>query len=119
MPGWLKVTLLIFGFLLVAAIPLARQFETGSIQGVITDPRGPVAGASVETRNLASGAVFRAESDAWGNYLFENLRPGPYSLLVEAPGHNSSWVPQVVVEGNRATNQDIHLNSPHPGFSGS
>jgi len=118
MPRWLKVTLLIFGFLLVAAIPLARQFETGSIQGVITDSRGPVAGASVETRNLASGAVFHAESDAGGNYLFENLRPGPYSLRVEAPGHDFLWIPRVIVEGNQVTIEDIHLNS-HSGFSGS
>jgi hypothetical protein len=118
MPRWLKVSLLIFGFLLVAAIPLARQFETGSIEGVITDSRGPVAGVSIETRNLASGDFFHAETDAGGNYLFKNLRPGPYSLWVEAPGHDSLWVPRVIVEGNQVTNEDIHLNS-HPGFLGS
>ncbi len=119
MPRWIKFTLLIFAFLLVAAIPLARQFETGSIEGSITDARGPVAGASVEARNLVSGDVFNAESDANGEYILEHLRPGQYSLWVEARGHDSLWVPRVVVEHGQAAREDVRLAQSRSGFSGS
>lgn len=119
MPRWLKLLLLAMAFLLVAAIPLARQLATGSIEGTVMDGRGPVVNASVEARNLVSGLVENTESDAGGHYVIERLRPGVYSLWVEAAGHDSVWIPKVVVEAGQSARQDVQLNQMRFGFSGS
>jgi hypothetical protein len=114
----LKFGLLILLLLLLASIPLAMQLETGSIEGVVRNDLGSVAKASVEARNVMSGAIFRTESDAVGNYKLENLRAARYSLWVGAPGHDSTWVRQVIVERGRATHTDVHLGKSPTSTSG-
>ena len=88
----LKYVLLIALVLLLAAIPLAMQRDTGRIDGVITDEHGPIAKVSVEARNTMSGDVFRGESDAAGHYKLASLPQGRYSLWVKAPEHDSQWI---------------------------
>lgn len=109
MPRWLKFTLLVVLFLLLASIPLARQFDTGSIEGVIMNDHGPVANASVEARHVMSGATFRVESDADGRYRLENLRPGRYSLWVRSNGYESMWIQEIVVERGQTARKDIRV----------
>jgi hypothetical protein len=109
MPRWLKFGLLIMLFLLLASIPLARQFDTGSIEGFITNDRGPVANASVEARNVMSGAIFRVESDMDGHYSLGNLRPGRYTLLVKASEYDSLWIPEIAVEPGQLVRKDMLL----------
>ena len=104
-----KYGLAIVILLLLASIPLAMQFETGSIEGVVTNEIGPIAKASVEARSMISGAAFRTQSDAVGHYKLEDLRAGRYSLWVQAFGHDSIWIRQVSVERGRTTHSDIHL----------
>jgi len=119
MPRWLKISVLAVAFLLLAAIPLARQFETGSIEGMITDTNGPLANASVEARSLLTGAVVNEQSDASGQYFLQHLQPGPYSLWIEARGHDSLWISRVVVEAHQTTRQDAYLNQSNPRYWGS
>jgi hypothetical protein len=84
------------------------------IQGIIMNDRGPVAGASLEARNVMSGAISRAESNAAGAYKVENLRAGRYSMWVQAAGHDSAWIREVIVERGRTTRHDIRLARIHP-----
>ena len=105
----LKYVLLIAAVLLLATIPLAMQRGGGTINGLITDEHGPVAKASLEARNVMSGTVFRVQSDATGHYQMESVPQGRYSLWVKAPGHDSVWIREIVVEQGRATRRDIHL----------
>lgn len=114
----LKFLLLAMAFLLLAAIPLARQFATGSIEGLITDNRGPILDASVEARNLASSLVITRQSDARGHYAVEHLLPGTYSLLFEAPGYDSVSIPRVVVQAGQTSAQNVQLNPSRAGWSG-
>ena len=118
----LKYTLMLGAFALLAAIPLAKQFSPleGSIDGSVTDDHGPILNASIEVRHLVGGAVIVVDSGAGGEYSVNNLRPGMYSLWVEAHGHDSLWVPQIVVEAGQTTRRDIHLerlqNRPAAGL---
>ena len=113
-----KYGLAIVILLLLASIPLAMQFETGSIEGVVTNEIGPIAKASVEARSVISGTAFRTESDAVGHYKLENLRGGRYSLWVQAVGHDSTWIREVSVERGRTTHGDIHLGKSPTSTSG-
>lgn len=111
----LKYALLIALVLLLAAIPLAMQRNSGKINGLITDERGPIAKASLEARNVMSGVVFRVHSDAAGLYKVESVPQGRYSLWVQAPGHDSVWIPEIIVEQGKATRRDIRLGKSPSG----
>jgi hypothetical protein len=109
MPRWSKYILLMLVLLLIGSIPMAMQYETGSIQGVITDNMVPVARATVEACDIMTGAVARTETNTIGNYRFEGLRPGRYSLWVYTLGPGSMWVREVIVERDHITRKDIDL----------
>ena len=109
MARWIKYALLSLLVLFLCAIPLAMQFETGSIEGTVGDDFGPVAYASVEANHMMTGAFSHTESDPAGNYKLENLHPGRYALWVQAQGHDSLWLREVIVERGRATHQDLML----------
>jgi hypothetical protein len=104
-----KYALLIILLLLLVSIPLAMQREAGTIEGLITNEIGPVAKASVEARNVVSGAFFRAESDVAGRYRLDHLPQGRYSLWVCAPAHDCVWIRQVPVDHDQTTYYDIRL----------
>ncbi len=109
MPKLIKYGLLLLLLLLIVSVPLAMQFESGAIEGLITNDKGTVAVASVEVRNVMSGASFHAESDSNGYYRIGHLKAGRYSLRVESPGHDSTWIPDLIVERNQTTHTDLHL----------
>jgi hypothetical protein len=113
MPRWYTYVLLILLLFVLASFPLAKQFEpeTGSIQGLISDQLGPLPQASVEARNLATGATLYAESDPAGLYILDNLHPGRYSLWVTARYHDSLWIQQIAVEHGQTVHHDIFLAS--------
>ena len=63
------------------------QSDRGTITGTVTDPTGAVlANASLEARNTATGATFRAASTATGNYNLAQMPTGTYTLTVSASG---------------------------------
>ncbi|HEX4275740.1 MAG TPA: TonB-dependent receptor [Bryobacteraceae bacterium] len=59
----------------------------GTITGTVSDPTGDaVANASVEAKNVDSGAMYPVASSATGNYTIGELPEGNYELTVAAPG---------------------------------
>jgi hypothetical protein len=72
--------------LLIATAAFA-QTDRGTITGTITDPAGAVIpSASVEARNVETGAVYQVATTATGNYALPQLPPGSYRLSVSVPG---------------------------------
>src|SRR5579871_2630766 len=87
------------GALLVVSFSSFAQTDRGTITGTVTDPAGAViAGASVEARNDATGAVYQAASSATGNYTVAQLPVGTYNLTVSAPGFRQLVRAGLVVE---------------------
>src|SRR4051794_12079675 len=69
------------------AIRLWGQSITSRIVGTVTDSSGAaIAGASVTARNVETNERSEARSEASGDYLLLNLKPGGYELEVDAPG---------------------------------
>ena len=106
----LKFGLILLMLLLLASIPMAMQLETGSIEGAIRSDYDPVSKATVEARGAGSEVAVRAESDPAGYYKLGRLRPGRYSIWVTAPGHDATWVRQVIVERGETVRSDIQFN---------
>jgi carboxypeptidase family protein len=68
--------------------PAAAQGETTSaIVGEVTDPSGAaIPGATVSITNRETGLRRTLKTDDEGRFNFPQLKPGPYSVRVEAPG---------------------------------
>jgi hypothetical protein len=62
----------------------------GRIKGTVTDPAGAVvANASVTATNEATGVKFVTTTEADGNYIFQQLPVGTYTIAVTAAGFKS------------------------------
>ncbi len=72
--------------LLITATLTAQDYR-GRIQGTVRDTSDAViAGASVTLRNINTGILAIRSTDQSGNYVFDLLEPGTWSVSVEHPG---------------------------------
>ncbi|SPE39621.1 TonB family protein [Candidatus Sulfopaludibacter sp. SbA3] len=87
-----------------AAEPTPPQVTRGALVGTVRDPSGAVIpGCTVVAANTEGSNQETAMTDAVGQYRFNNILAGPYSLEVHAPGFAAFKLPQVqVTAGNVA-----------------
>src|SRR5690349_14335873 len=72
---------------LMSAVPLSAQFDSGQISGFVRDPsQSSVANAGVVVTNEGNGERHRTTTNSSGYYVLPNLFVGSYSVEVEAPG---------------------------------
>jgi outer membrane receptor protein involved in Fe transport len=78
--------------LVVHSEALAQGITGSAVTGTVKDPDGgPIAEATVQLRNPATGQAFNAVSNAAGKFFFDNLPPGgPYQLTATAPGYTTT-----------------------------
>jgi hypothetical protein len=97
--------LAVFCFVLSIGQASAQSTVTGGIRGTVTDPQGAsVPNASVKITNIGTNKEDTQTSDSDGNYRFNNLQPGTYSLVVTTSGFAEFKREQVIVEvGNFTT----------------
>ncbi len=63
------------------------QTSMGRILGTVTDTTGAVIpGARIRITNTATGVVRTLTSTSAGEYVAPDLEPGPYSVVIDAPG---------------------------------
>jgi hypothetical protein len=85
-------------FFVVTCVALA-QTDRGTITGTVSDPAGAViAGASIQAKNVATGATYPAASSGTGNYTVAQLPAGTYDLTISAPGFKQYVRTGLVVE---------------------
>lgn len=66
---------------------LSAQIATGRITGRVTDSSGAVvSGATATLTGDSTGVAQTAQTGASGDYVFEAVNPGSYTLRVQAPG---------------------------------
>lgn len=105
------MVLVAMALVVAGAIPMLMQTSTGHIEGIVTDERGPVAGASIEAHHLLMGKSRRTSSDEQGMYHLDRLERGTYSLWITAVGHMSVEIPRVFVESDTPTRLNIRLGT--------
>ena len=72
--------------LLLSHVSFAQDYRA-KVQGVVTDSsQAVVGGAKVTLTNLNTGISATKETNAVGQYIFEFVEPGTYSLSAEQPG---------------------------------
>ena len=95
---------------MVAVSAMFAQRDLGTITGTITDPQGgAVANARVTIIEDATGLTYEAQTDQSGTYSRPLLKPGTYTVSVEAPGFRKSEQKGVIVNPGERTAANIGL----------
>jgi hypothetical protein len=95
---------LLFGSVLLAALPLCAQELLGGITGTVTDATGAVVpGANVTVRNLDTNLEVKITASVGGSFLAPNLPSGNYSVSISKEGFKTETHPAIVVQANRTT----------------
>ena len=85
--SWLVKGFLLAGSILLTAATAWTQVTTATFYGAVTDPTGGVIpGAAVTLVNEATGARMAKTTDASGEFVFDFVHVGSYTLRMEAPG---------------------------------
>ncbi len=94
---------------LFLSIPAIAQTALTSLHGTISDQTGAVVpGAHISIKSPDTGFSAERVSDVHGDYAFEQIRPGSYTVLAEAPGF-SSEKQAVELLVNQARSADFKL----------
>src|SRR5215469_10027194 len=84
--------------------------ESGSITGKISDTFGePVSGASIQGKNAATGAIYKATSKATGEYTLDGLPSGEYDLSARMTRMKNYVQEGIAVRTGQPARVDIRL----------
>ncbi|MGA8598396.1 MAG: TonB-dependent receptor, partial [Bryobacteraceae bacterium] len=108
---WLKVGLaIVVTAWFVCNLRLLAQVTSGNITGTVYDPTGAtVPKAVVTVHNLATGVENTTTTTGAGDYLFENLAVGTYTVTVTAAGFTKSEVQNVTVQLNQTITTNVTI----------
>ena len=109
---WSLIAILCCLALLSSSSLLAQVTANASLQGTIVDKTQAVIGnkAEVTITNKATGAVRTAKTNDSGEYRFESLQAGIYTLKVTAPGFSSAEAKDLEILVGRTATQNFTLN---------
>jgi hypothetical protein len=104
--------------LLIAGLPLLGQLPSGQLTGTIYDQAGArLDHAAVTVRNAATSAESATHPNDRGEYRFERLPVGKYSVRVSATGLSTVQINDIFIQANKTANYQrdftgisIHLN---------
>jgi len=99
--------------LLLSALPLRAQVDTGTILGTIADASGaPINGAKVTLTNEGTGAALSSTTGADGSYKFTPLKVGSYKVTASFQGFQTTTQTSIAVN----VGADVVINfSLNPG----
>jgi hypothetical protein len=90
--------------------PAYGQAVTGTLLGTVTDPNNAVvAGATVTVTDVNTNITHSVATNESGNYVFDRLPMGKYSVVVEHTGFKKILNSGVEVSVNSTTRADIQL----------
>ena len=95
--------------MLLLAVAVSAQ-DRGTIRGTVTDPTGAaVVGATVTTKNVATGLTQTTQTGVDGTYTFLYLPAGTYTVTVTMAGFRTAETPNVQVNVATVTAVDVQL----------
>lgn len=102
--------LLAFVFSLVGTSVSLAQNDRGAVKGRVADSTGAVLpGATVTLQNTATGVSQTATANEAGDYNFQSLIPGTYSLAVEMQGFKKLQRTNINVDVNGTNEQNAAM----------
>ena len=97
--------------LFVTAYGYVDEPEKGSsVEGSVTlNDLTPLPNVTIGLENTARGTFFKSKSNASGYYLFQQIRPGSYTIWAEASGYGCILIPRIIVQRGERTRQDFRF----------
>ncbi len=113
----LRVSKFLVSLLLIqGAVSLFAQTFRGGLNGTITDQSGAVvSGAAVTATNVATGVALNSISSSGGEYLFQDLPLGTYTIDVTATGFKPEKVNSIPVTAGHIYTLPIKMNVASTG----
>jgi hypothetical protein len=97
-------------FILILSISLYGQATDGNIVGTVSDKSGAViAGATVEATNTATNVRLSTQTAQNGDYRFNNVPVGRYTINFSASGFTASSITNFAVELNKTSTANAAL----------
>ncbi|MBV9940245.1 MAG: TonB-dependent receptor [Acidobacteriaceae bacterium] len=97
-------------FLILSSACFAQSFR-GGVAGVVTDPSGAsITGATVRLLSADTGLSRTATTGDSGDFTFQDLPLGRYSVTVNQPGFQNLEIKDVNVEAGRIFNLQAKLS---------
>ena len=95
---YILTSLFLFSLLFASSSLLFAQSDAGTIRGSVTDEQGAnVPGARVTVTNAETAYTRSQKTDASGNYVFESLPIGTYTLAVAGQGFKTFQEKDIVL----------------------
>src|SRR6476661_4672903 len=108
--GRLYQTVLVTLAIVLASAAVFAQATTGDISGTVRDQSHAVLpGATVEVKNVETGAVRALLTDNDGRYRALGLPPGAYAVTGSLSGFNKAEARDIVVQIGRDTTVDLTM----------
>jgi hypothetical protein len=99
-----------FSCFLSGTVLLAQTFR-GAISGTITDASGAVVpNAQVVASDTATGITYKSVTSSAGDYAFQDLPLGQYTLTISSSGFDTTKVEHVPVSAGSVSNQSVRLS---------
>src|SRR5260370_10027586 len=102
-----------FFFLLALALSSGLCFgqtQAARLQGIVHDASGAIVpNAKIVAINMQTRDASDATTNASGLYVLPALRPGTYTLTVEAPGFSKTSVTDIELPVSSSIAQDVTL----------
>lgn len=96
--------------LLAASITALAQLNTATIYGEVTDPsQAATPGAQLQLRNQFTGTITSTKSNESGQFTFNYVPPGHYTLSVERSGFQSQELTGLDLSAGQNLKLDIRL----------
>ncbi|SDF79624.1 TonB-dependent Receptor Plug Domain [Terriglobus roseus] len=103
-------SLLVTSLAIPLAISAVAQSDSSAVSGTVTDPTGAVLpNAKVTLRNQGTGTENTVTSNESGQYTIPNVRPGTYTVTVEASGFQTFKTSGVQVDPSIAKRVDAAM----------
>jgi Carboxypeptidase regulatory-like domain/TonB dependent receptor len=103
---------LLAGVLVLCPLTAFAQLETATITGIVTDATGAlVPGAVVTVTNVGTNISVRAETNEEGSYTVPSLRPGDYSVTIEASGFTKTLRSGITLQVAQVARVDVTLQA--------
>jgi hypothetical protein len=98
------------GIVVFQASVMAQSLLSGDISGTVTDASNAViAGATVDLKNLETGAATSTKTESNGAYRFSLLKPGLYSVTAKHAGFKPAEKNDISVQVGKISTADIQL----------
>jgi hypothetical protein len=89
---------------------LSAQAITGDLTVNVFDQNGAaVSGAQLSLISMQEGTALKAESSGVGSFTFSQLRPGTYTLKVDATGFQEQVVKDLTIQLAQRTSLDVKM----------